>query len=332
MIRAAALGVREAQRSGITHRDVKPSNLMLDGHSVVKVLDFGLAASAPSTGADLGAASSPVAQTSFARTPVYMAPEQARGDAIDFRADVYALGATLYHLASGKPPFVAESAAELLSLHASAKRPVVPKTTKQPRTAITAVDALCARMMAPRPEDRFASYDELIHAIELASTVHTRPAGFWVRLIASGIDAMILALVVLLVGLGLAEVVHRAPASLDPYIYGALFLYEVVAVHRWGTTVGKALFELEVTELATGARPGWRASAIRAAILLGVSTVAGVGTAICEWQGYEHGAWDSVTVVVFPLLLLALLFAAWRSHGKRALWDRAAGTIVRYRR
>jgi eukaryotic-like serine/threonine-protein kinase len=87
VIRDATLGLREAQRSGITHRDVKPSNLMIDGHGVVKVLDFGLAA-----GADGGVTSGPVAQTSLAGTPLYMAPEQARGEAVDFRTDIYALG------------------------------------------------------------------------------------------------------------------------------------------------------------------------------------------------------------------------------------------------
>src|SRR5262249_6584592 len=123
VIRSAALGLREAHRSGFTHRDVKPSNLMVDGHGVVKVLDFGLAA-----GGGGGASSGgPIAQTSLAGTPLYMAPEQGRGEAVDHRADIYALGATLYHLVSGKPPFQADSAEQLLSMHASAERPALPR-------------------------------------------------------------------------------------------------------------------------------------------------------------------------------------------------------------
>ena len=106
VIRAAVLGLREAQRSGFTHRDVKPSNLMVDAHGIVKVLDFGLAAGIPD---DVG--NGPVEQTSIAGTPLYMAPEQARGEAIDLRADIYALGATLYHLVAGKPPFQADTIA-----------------------------------------------------------------------------------------------------------------------------------------------------------------------------------------------------------------------------
>src|SRR6185295_7859170 len=158
------------------HRDIKPSNLMIDGHGMVKVLDFGLAAGA------LGELShGPVAQTSLAGTPLYMAPEQARGAPIDFRADIYALGATLFHLVSGRPPFEADTLDALLSKHARADRPQLPRRAGTPRTTTAAIDALIARMMAPLPADRFASYDELIRTIELSSVDHMRPAGFWVR-------------------------------------------------------------------------------------------------------------------------------------------------------
>ena len=148
VIRGAVQGLREAQRSGFTHRDVKPSNLMVDAHGVVKVLDFGLAASNPSDLADGATETGPVPQTSFAGTPLYMAPEQARGDAIDLRADIYALGATLYHLVSGRPPFQADSVVELASMHATAARPPLPRGAN-PRTSIAAIDALVGRMMAP---------------------------------------------------------------------------------------------------------------------------------------------------------------------------------------
>src|SRR6185295_5847586 len=135
------------------HRDIKPSNLMIDGHGMVKVLDFGLAAGA------LGELShGPVAQTSLAGTPLYMAPEQARGAPLDFRADIYALGATLHHLVTGKPPFVAGSAAEILSMQQTQARPRLAAPGRPPRV-LSAVDAVCARMMSREPSQRFASYD-----------------------------------------------------------------------------------------------------------------------------------------------------------------------------
>src|SRR5262249_14194854 len=152
---------------------------------MVKVLDFGLAAGEPGV---LGAG--PVAQTSLAGTPLYMAPEQARGEPVDFHADIYALGATLFHLVSGRPPFEADTLDGLLTKHASAQRPQLPRRGDTPRTTIAAIDGVTARMMAPSPAERFASYDELIRAIELSSVDHMRPAGFWVRSMAAMVDLM----------------------------------------------------------------------------------------------------------------------------------------------
>jgi tRNA A-37 threonylcarbamoyl transferase component Bud32/uncharacterized RDD family membrane protein YckC len=326
-IRAAALGLREAQRSGFTHRDVKPSNLMLDAHGVLKVLDFGLAADAP----DPNAAGGPVAQTSLAGTPLYMAPEQARGDAVDLRADIYALGVTLFHLVSGRPPFVADTANELLTLHASADRPAVPRRG-QPRTRIAAIDALCARMMAPRPADRFATYDELLRAIDIASTAHTRPAGFWVRAIATGIDFMLVgaavagvfALVALLGGGSRDEM----PATLL-----ALAVYEALAVARWGTTAGKAVFELEVADVTTLGKPPLARAARRAAAILGAPALVVSAAQALAAGGLEPAstAAEIASLLAMPLGLGLLLHATIRTAGKRAVWDRLAGTMVRYR-
>ena len=342
VIRAAALGVREAQRNGITHRDLKPSNLMIDGNGLVKVLDFGLAASALPSGArstpggsavgstaPAPTADGPVAQTSLAGTPLYMAPEQARGEAIDFRADVYALGATLYHLASGRPPFEADTADALLTLHASAARPTLPRRG-QPRSQIGAIDKLCATMMAPRPEARFASYDELIHAIELASAVHTRPAGLWVRSIATLLDFGLVALVVglLTVLVGLLDV---EPAV--PLLFPAVALYQAIAIQRWGRTFGKALFELEVVDVATAERPTFGRAGRRAAAMYGPPWLAAMIVDGCGWLGIQlpHDLTALADVVVVVLGGVALVHAAARVAGKRAPWDRFAGTMVRYR-
>jgi eukaryotic-like serine/threonine-protein kinase len=113
LVRGAAEGVHEAHRVGIIHRDIKPSNIMVersdDGELRPYVMDFGLAHSGQEggttmTGAVLG-------------TPRYMAPEQARGEVarLDRRADVYSLGATLYHLLTGEPPIPGSSFMEVLS-------------------------------------------------------------------------------------------------------------------------------------------------------------------------------------------------------------------------
>jgi serine/threonine-protein kinase len=114
VVREAACGLAAALREGFLHRDIKPSNLMRDARGRVKVLDFGLVARVAHDG--------PVEPVTHGGTPRYMAPEQARRERVDQRADIYALGATLYHLAAGAPPFDGD-ADQLAVLHATAPRP-----------------------------------------------------------------------------------------------------------------------------------------------------------------------------------------------------------------
>jgi hypothetical protein len=326
VIRAAALGLREAQREGFTHRDVKPSNLMLDPHGMVKVLDFGLAAGEAGMLSD-----GPVAQTSLAGTPLYMAPEQARGEAVDLRADIYALGATLYHLISGKPPFQADSVDELLSMHATSVRPSVPRRGI-PRTQIGAIDALISRMMAAKPEDRFASYDELLRAIELASNAQTRPGGFWVRAIATGIDFAIVSIVVALFFAALERITGQAFHD-DAVQFTLLLAYQAFATARWGRTIGKAIFELEVVDVTTTRRPSLARSTRRALAMFGLPALVTWINVPLEYLGLEPPSdLPGISVVAYGVIgFLALLYASARTAGKRTVWDRIGGTMVRYR-
>jgi serine/threonine protein kinase len=332
IIRSAAMGLREAQKSGITHRDIKPSNLMIDGHGMVKVLDFGLAAGGTSGHGVPG--DGPVAQTSLAGTPLYMAPEQGRGEPVDFRADVYALGATLFHLVSGRPPYEADTLDALLSKHASAERPLLPRRTAAPRTMIAAIDLLVARMMATRPGDRFASYDELIRAIELTSVEHMRPAGFWVRSIATGVDVLIVLLVTLLLAVAIAFT--RRSNSTDELFTALLFpIYAVgsiALIARRGRTPGQSLFELEVVDLATGGRPSLRRAAIRVVVPVMLPLINEVTKHTLAAFGRKlHGPAEAILVIASCAPPFALLWASLRSIGKQTYWDRLSRTMVRYR-
>ena len=145
--RQAAAGLAAAHAMGLIHRDVKPGNILLeDGVEHVKITDFGLARAADDAS---------ITQSGFiAGTPMYMAPEQALGEAIDRRADLFSLGSVLYTMCSGRPPFRAPTTIAVL------KR-VVEDTPHSIRDIIPEVpEWLCeliARLHAKNPADRTIS-------------------------------------------------------------------------------------------------------------------------------------------------------------------------------
>ncbi|HEU4733348.1 MAG TPA: protein kinase [Kofleriaceae bacterium] len=333
IIRSAALGLREAQRNGITHRDIKPSNLMVDSHGMVKVLDFGLAATTERAELLAGLDGAPAAQTSFAGTPLYMAPEQARGEPVDFRADIYALGATLFHLVSGRPPFEADTLDGLLSKHSSAERPMLPRRPGQARTTIAAIAQLCGKMMAPAPADRFGSYDELIRAIELTSVEHIRPAGLWVRSMAAFVDFMLVSVAIAAIALPIKFLVFRdTNGSLDAFVLLLYPFYAAVLTARYGRTPGKSLFELEVIDVETGGRPSLRRAVIRTAVLSALPLAGVLVSRLLKLYGYELD--ESIEIAFVSAACappLLLVWASLRSVSKRTLWDKLSGTMVRYR-
>ncbi|MFN0245954.1 MAG: protein kinase domain-containing protein [Kofleriaceae bacterium] len=328
IIRAAITGLREANKHGVTHRDVKPSNLMIDDNGIVKLVDFGLAAQREASEDD---GEGGVAQTSVAGTPLYMAPEQAFGERVDFRADIYALGATLYHLVSGKPPFEADNAAALRTKHATAIRPPLERRG-QARTTVTAVEKLCARMMAPEPDDRFASYDELLRELELTSAEHTRPAGASVRMMSALVD-----LVTMLVLIGLGTVVVEALGygpdfNVGPLLIGAIGVLTFLQIARYGRTAGQAAFELEVVDVTTGERPRRSCVAIRVAIPLAFAVASLAVNSVGKLVGWEAFATvGDVLALGFLLVPLSMMWSSARAPNKRTLWDRWSGTMVRYR-
>jgi serine/threonine protein kinase/Tol biopolymer transport system component len=143
--RQAALGLAKAHRGGIVHRDVKPANLIVTGDGVVKVLDFGVAKLR-------GAASINVAG-SFLGTPAYMSPEQARGEEVDPRADVWSLGVVLYEMLTGVRPFKGEDdlTAVLRSLLEDRPEPVSRLRPEVPPK----LERIVARMLARSPAERY---------------------------------------------------------------------------------------------------------------------------------------------------------------------------------
>jgi serine/threonine-protein kinase len=161
--------LEEAASLGIIHRDVKPGNILMSKWGVPKLADFGIAKEF----ADIRDASIQQSLTmGVLGTPTYMSPEQARGARdVDFRADIYSLGATLYHMAVGELPFPTSTPQETMVR-------VVAEAPRPPRAAFPKLSepasAVICKMMAKHVADRYASYAEL--KADLAAARDGRPA------------------------------------------------------------------------------------------------------------------------------------------------------------
>ena len=161
-IRDAALGLAAAAKAGLIHRDVKPSNIVRLGDGRVKVTDFGLAKPV-----DPGSEPALTALGVVVGTPDYIAPEQARGETIDDRVDVYALGGTLYYLLTGVPPFRTGTPAEdkYLKVVARHLRQPPPDARQRNAGAHPALAELARKMMSKRPHER-PSYDAILTQLD----------------------------------------------------------------------------------------------------------------------------------------------------------------------
>ena len=177
LIRQAAQGLKAAASRGVIHRDIKPSNLVLTKEGILKVTDFGLAKMVVAdsgltlTGEVLG-------------SPNYLAPEQASGSAADLRSDIYSLGATLYELLTGRPPFDGPTPVSIILKHV--REPLRSPRQFSPELPVPLV-TLTQRMLAKRPEDRPKDYDALLREMDrllapVSASLEGRtapPAGAW---------------------------------------------------------------------------------------------------------------------------------------------------------
>ncbi len=143
-----------AHAHGIIHRDLKPENVIITPDGLAKLMDFGLARSTASRLTSEGV---------LVGTVFYLAPEQALGQAIDGRADLYSFGVVLYELVAGRLPFTGDNPLAVISQHLYA--PVVPPSTYNPEIP-PALDALLLKLLAKDPAARFASAAEARQALE----------------------------------------------------------------------------------------------------------------------------------------------------------------------
>jgi uncharacterized RDD family membrane protein YckC len=321
---AAAKGLRAALGEGFIHRDVKPSNLMLDKESRVKILDFGLVKSMRGD-AEL------TRDGAIVGSPLYMAPEQGRAESVDHRADIYSLGCALYHLLTGAPPFTAPSPVGVISMHVTEK--ATPVRAIKPEVP-DALERVVEKMMAKDPAARPGAdggYDALIAMLEACRPGTREYTGFKFRAMALGVDLVPFIVLARFVGLwsGLAAA-----------------LYFILCHKLAGQTFGKWLFRLQVTD-DNGARIGWKSALLRFGVFAWAPAIwvaMGVGIYFIHRDDHisfqlghlgKHDLIEPLSIftgwlITFIGYLSGFLLAAF--HPKhRALHDLVGKTEVTYR-
>lgn len=156
--RQMAMALQAASSAGITHRDIKPANILKHSDGSYKLTDLGLASrkvddkQVTQTGSAVG-------------TPFYISPEQARGEQnVDVRSDIYSLGATLFHLATGRLPFPGDNSVVVMTRHLTEQ--VQPPEEVEPSVS-KGLSRLIVKMMAKNPKDRHQTAEELFEDLEM---------------------------------------------------------------------------------------------------------------------------------------------------------------------
>jgi serine/threonine protein kinase len=152
----ACRGLIAAHASGLIHRDIKPANLLVSATGEVKLGDFGLAKAVADDGVS-------VTQQHVRGTPLYMSPEQTRNEDLDERSDLYSLGATLYALLAGEPPYGGKDWFATMYAHSTAP---IPDPRRKNADVPEAVVKIIQRAMAKKRSDRYADAEAMLEALD----------------------------------------------------------------------------------------------------------------------------------------------------------------------
>jgi tRNA A-37 threonylcarbamoyl transferase component Bud32/uncharacterized RDD family membrane protein YckC len=317
-------GLRDAHRAGIIHRDIKPSNLLRDREGRVKIADFGIAKvtvqkddrkSLTQDGVVLG-------------TPLYMSPEQASGEKIDFRSDMYSLGCTFYHLLAGSPPFDGTNGLHVAAQHISKLPQPLDERVKDLPPALAKI---FARLLNKKPAERYESYDELIAELEAAAPQAITYAGFWARAAALALDCVIAGTLIAVLG-WIGILVHLTYVTVGHAYFGRTIPKWMLSMHvhrRDGSKLGLA------RALVRNLVSMWLPFLLGAVILVtkGQSQLRNV---IERLQPREAAEAKSVVIAlaishgILTLMWVAgLVYAAFNPE-RRAFHDLVAGSRVTY--
>jgi len=317
-----AQGLRAAQRAGVIHRDIKPSNLMVSSDGMIKIADFGLAK--PMDG------DSAITQDgAMVGSPYYISPEQAVGDDLDFRADMYSMGATFHHLLVGEPPFDGPRPMAVVAKHLSEDLPPLSKRAPHVPPVLAKI---IERLLQKKPEKRYDDYDQLLEELEKAAPKARAFAPFWTRAAAVLGDFILAGLLIGFLG----------------WIGLVLYLALVTVGHGWrGQSPVKYLLGIEVRR-DDGEPIGWLRSAGRTVVSLWMPILAGGLIALSSGIPELLDQMESLRAESIGDLQ-NLLIAAGLSHGvltvlyflglgvamfhpqRKTVHDMLLGTVVVYR-
>ena len=326
-------GLEAAQAIGVLHRDVKPSNCFVETDGTVKVGDFGLSISTKGR-----AETNVTVKGTFLGTPAFSSPEQIKGDELDVRSDIYAVGITLYYLLTAETPFKADNLVRFVAT-------VLERPAESPATIRRDIPkGLCAavlRCLEKQPARRFRNYGDLRAALLPFASVAPTPATLGWRFLAYMLDMTLW--FALTAPLGYVLITHMGSPT-DPatyqspfYIAGVLasfalgIMYFALTDGIRGASLGKAICRLRVVGPGRSA-PGVARALLRAVIFLVLPVLPiwiylGFDPAKAATLGTQAG---SMAIGYSQFVVIALLFvaSARRRNGFAGLHDLASGTRV----
>lgn len=329
-------GLEAAHAVGILHRDIKPANCFTDLDGSVKVGDFGLSISTQGRGDSLH-----TIDGTFLGTPAFCSPEQLRGEELNLRSDMYAVGVTLFYLLTGRTPFEGKNMVQLL---ANALEKAPPSPTQFRAEVPPDLARVVLRCLSKQATERFGSYAELRLALMPFSSTAPAPAALGMRFVAVIVDMVVLAIAGWLLMAAWHMLQHgdlsmmgesRLQGGMLRWTSLAIFVFKLgywgVFEGVWGASAGKALLGLRVARVNRGT-PGVSRAMARQFILSwpGLLSIFFFNDYFNDYDPTSHTTqmWSFVYLGAGAAYLLAMFVTARRANGFAAAHDLLTDTRV----